>query len=254
VDLVKRKYVVTALRRCRYCRILYRTPIDEPDLNHAFYQETYSSGFTTDCPTAEALGELKTQNFHGTAKDFAGYISLLEALGVGRGQRLLDFGASWGYGVWQLNQAGFDASGFEISRPRAQYAREMVGVNVVERLEDLQGTFDAVFACHVLEHVPRPSEVLQLLPKLLKPGGIFVALTPNGCRESMTKDPARYHRGWGQVHPFYIDREFYHLAFPRQTKLLASWPYDLAALGQWHPDRDCFLDLSGWELLCAVQF
>ena len=253
VDLVKRKYVFTALRRCRDCRILYRTPTDSPELNHIFYQETYSSGFTTDRPTRAELAELKRTNFRGSDKDFAQNISLMKSLGGKQGQRVLDFGASWGYGVWQMTRAGFEATGLEVSHPRAEYAREMLGVKVVERLEDVQGTFDVVIACHVLEHIPRPSTVLHWISRVLRPGGLFIALTPNGSMESMAKDPARYHRGWGQVHPFYIDPEFYDIAFRGHTKLLASWPYDLEALRRWNRDQDCFFDLSGWELLCAVK-
>jgi len=253
-DLVKRKYVFTALRRCQNCRILYRTPTDSPSLNSNFYQDTYSSGFTTDCPTPDLLAKLKRTGFRESPKDFAPRISLLQALGVQPGQRVLDFGASWGYGVWQLGQAGYDVMGFEISRPRARYAREMLGVNVIDNLRDIPGSFDAVFACHLLEHVPRPSQVVDWLPQVLQPGGLFVALTPNGSLECMKTDPARYHRSWGQVHPFYLDKEFYHATFRSQPKLLASWPYDLKELTRWDRRSECRLDLSGWELLCSVAF
>jgi 2-polyprenyl-3-methyl-5-hydroxy-6-metoxy-1,4-benzoquinol methylase len=253
-DLVKRKYVFTALGRCRHCRILYRTPTDSPGLNNAFYQNTYSSGFTTDCPSPELLAQLKGTAFRGSPKDFAGWISLLQALGIQPGQRVLDFGASWGYGVWQLVQAGYDVMGFEISRPRARYAREMLGVSVLENLGDIRGPFDAVFACHLLEHVPRPSQIFEWLPQVLRPGGLLVALTPNGSMECMETNPERYHRGWGQVHPFYLDKEFYNASFSSRPKLLASWPYDLKALSGWDRRSDCRLDLSGWELLCSVVF
>lgn len=253
-DLLKRKYIFTALGRCRHCRILYRMPTDLPQFNAKFYQNTYSSGFTTDCPTPEVLAHLKRTRFQGTPKDFAGRISLLHALGVEPGQRVLDFGASWGYGVWQLLQAGFDAVGFEISQPRARYAREMLVVNVVENLEEVNGPFDAVFACHLLEHVARPFEIFEWVPGVLRPGGLLVAITPNGSMECLKTDPARYHRGWGQVHPFYLDHQFYNTTFHSRPKLLASWPYDLRAIARWDHRSDCRLDMSGWELLCSVAF
>lgn len=251
-DLIKRKYVVTALVRCRECRVLYRMPTDPPQLNAEFYQEAYSSGFTTDCPDESTLARLKQTRFQGTPKDFAERIALLQALGVDRGQRVLDFGASWGYGTWQLSQAGLNVAGFEISRPRAQYAREMLGLNVVDPLENVPGPFDVVFTCHVLEHVPRPAEVFEWLPRVLKPGGLLVAITTNGSMECMKTNPTRYHRGWGGIHPFYLDVEFYRAAFGSRPRLLASVPYDLAAIRQWDHVNTREFDLSGWELLCAV--
>ena len=38
---------------------------------------------------------------------------------------------------------------------------------------------DAVLALHVLEHVDRPDELLAHLASWLRPGGVFVAVTPN---------------------------------------------------------------------------
>ena len=71
------------------------------------------------------------------------------------------------------------------------------------------------------------------------------------CRQT---DPARYHRGWGQVHPFYLDEELYNAAFRSRPKLLASVPYDLEALARWDRSSDWRFDLSGGELLCVVAF
>lgn len=53
-------------------------------------------------------------------------------------RRVLDFGCSRGCGVHQLKQAGYDAFGFEISRPRAELGRCELGVEILDKLEDLQ--------------------------------------------------------------------------------------------------------------------
>lgn len=39
--------------------------------------------------------------------------------------------------------------------------------------------YDAVLALHVLEHVDRPGDLLSHLTSWVKPGGLFVAVTPN---------------------------------------------------------------------------
>jgi 2-polyprenyl-3-methyl-5-hydroxy-6-metoxy-1,4-benzoquinol methylase len=252
--VLKAKYLVTALARCCDCRILYRLPTDGPHFNHTFYQDTYRSGLTTEYPDAQELEGLRREHFRGTPKDLTGRIKMLDALGAAPGQRILDYGASWGYGVWQLVQAGFDAVGFEISRPRARYAREKLGVHVVDDLAQAAGPFDVVFACHVLEHLSRPTDFLNWLPEVLRPGGLLVAFTPNGSVHSLKVNPARYHRGWGLVHPYYLDDEFYCAAFPQQPKVLASPPYDLEEISAWERTTERRLTLSGWELLCVIAF
>ena len=60
--------------------------------------------------------QLLSTRFAGEEKNYAGYIAVLHALGVAEGARMLDFGCSWGYGSWQLAQAGFAVEAFEISR------------------------------------------------------------------------------------------------------------------------------------------
>jgi SAM-dependent methyltransferase len=48
-----------------------------------------------------------------------------------------------------------------------------------DSLADRLGTFDAVLLVHVLEHLPEPERMLQLVRRLLKPGGIFFCEVPN---------------------------------------------------------------------------
>jgi SAM-dependent methyltransferase len=41
------------------------------------------------------------------------------------------------------------------------------------------GSFDVVFSVYVFEHVDRPSELLEEIARVLRPGGICLVLTPN---------------------------------------------------------------------------
>ena len=57
---IKRKYLVTALYLCDKCRLMFRVPKpSEVDNDLQFYQEEYSQGFTTDCPSPSILEELE---------------------------------------------------------------------------------------------------------------------------------------------------------------------------------------------------
>lgn len=40
-------------------------------------------------------------------------------------------------------------------------------------------SFDLIFSCNVLEHIQRPEQVFKEIVRILKPGGVFLAKTPN---------------------------------------------------------------------------
>lgn len=204
-DPIDRKFIVSALHRCRNCRLLYRVPGDDVVDSEAFYQDSYEQGFTTEMPSPARLQELIVTNFNNTEKFFGPRIDVLEALHISSGQHIFDFGCSWGYGSWQLMQAGYHVAAFEISRPRAQYAKEHLGVSLISQMPasradagELAGSFDCFFSSHVIEHIPQPSKAFEYARILLKPGGLFVAFTPNGSLAWRAENPRAWHSSWGK--------------------------------------------------------
>jgi 2-polyprenyl-3-methyl-5-hydroxy-6-metoxy-1,4-benzoquinol methylase len=253
-QLIERKWVVTRLARCAGCRLMYRLPTDSPQFSQRFYQREYQVGFTSTCPTPAALDALIAAGFAGTERDYTRRIAVLEALGVRPGAAVLDYGASWGYGVWQLRASGYDAVGYEISRPRASYAREKLAVRVFERPEDLPRDVDVFFSSHVIEHVPAPCDVISLARRLVRPGGLFVAFTPNGsaARRAKPEQACNVAHMWGQAHPIVLDDVFYRHALPEDPKLIATSPYSLDFVRGWGKRVDRSGDLSGGELLLVA--
>ena len=77
--VVSRKYLVTALRRCESCQLLFRTPTTNPEENASFYQEEYTQGFTTDCPSEDVLSQYLERGFSGGEKDYSNYIDIVPA-------------------------------------------------------------------------------------------------------------------------------------------------------------------------------
>ncbi len=195
--------------------------------------KSYRQGFTSDTPTDEALAQLVAKNFAGSEKDYTNYLNVLSALGGKRGDRLLDFGCSWGYGSYQMKKYGYDVVAFEISKPRCRYAREKLGVKAYDLLDDLkEGNFDIFFSAHVLEHVPAIADVFAYAQKKLKKGGLFVAFTPNGSETYRSRADGAWNQLWNMVHPNFLDDRFYRKAFP--SVLLASDPYDYKKItDQW---------------------
>lgn len=249
-----RKFLVVELVRCSDCALIFRTPTTTAAENESYYQEEYQLGFTTDMPDAATLDQLKASGFRGTGKDFSDRLDLLRQLGATPGQRLLDFGCSWGYGSWQFQQAGYQVQAYEISKPRGDYARAMLGVNVTADLGEIGDGFDVFFSAHVLEHVPNPAETIKFALSRLKPGGLFVALTPNGSLQHRGAEPHGWHQAWGLNHPNMLDEVFYARCFPGLPQLYAAMPCDTAALSQFASDqKSVTLPLVGGELLCAVR-
>jgi 2-polyprenyl-3-methyl-5-hydroxy-6-metoxy-1,4-benzoquinol methylase len=240
---------------------MYRVPADDAAINHRFYQTSYRQGNTSQVPNSLDLERFLQSGFQDSDISYGYYISVLHELGLSEGARIFDYGCSWGYGSWQLMRAGYQVQACEISRPRAAFARENLGVDCAP---DVCGkmfggasrhSFDCFFSAHVLEHVPSPSQIIELARLALRPGGFFVAFTPNGSNAFRLVDATAWHRLWGQVHPNLIDDEFYCRAFASNPLYLDTSPADLDAVagfatGEVTSNRV----LAGSELLCIGRF
>jgi SAM-dependent methyltransferase len=178
---------------------MFRVPKNEPGRAERFYQEEYRQGFTSDCPMPDQLDSLIRTRFSGTPKDYTGYIRFLTAAHVHPGSMVYDFGCSWGYGSWQLQQAGYEVASYEISVPRASYARQFLGCRMMSPGE-LDHATDCLFSAHVIEHMDNPRELWRIADAVLKPNGRVVLFFPNGSLER-----AGVHSTWGQVHPLLLD-------------------------------------------------
>lgn len=247
---VDQKYFVTTLVRCQTCQLMYRAPTTSAAESQRFYQSRYSQGSTTDLPSDAELERLIATGFK-SHDEFKSYIQVLESLGVEPGQRVFDFGCSWGYGSWQLKHHGFVIEAFEISALRAKFARDKLGLDVCDSMDEVAGSYDVFFTSHVLEHVPSVEAAIAAAFRLLRPGGLFVAFTPNGSAAYRSRSPASWHRMWGNVHPQLLDDHYYKNRFQGFVTAMDSSPYKLGELADWSRkrDRSVSMDLSGHELL-----
>ncbi len=71
-------------------------------------------------------------DFAGTEKERSTYLKVIQAAGIRPGMGVLDFGCSWGYGRWQLRQAGYKVLSYEISSPRSRCAESMLGCTLID--------------------------------------------------------------------------------------------------------------------------
>jgi ubiquinone/menaquinone biosynthesis C-methylase UbiE len=96
--------------------------------------------------------------------------------------RLLDIGCGAGTILQAARRAGWNAEGLEISKPAVDYVRSQ-GFKVFQG--DLSSApypddyFDVVTASELLEHVADPLSMLKHTARILRPGGLLWATTPN---------------------------------------------------------------------------
>ena len=173
--------------------------------------------------------------------DYDSYIAELVRLGIKPGDRVFDFGCSWGDGSYQLRAAGYDVLSYDIAVDRRSFGEDRLGVTLVENPDEiveghaLFNSFDCFFSAHVLEHVPVPSKIINLAWRCLKPGGIFVAFFPNGNAAYRRNAPKSWRNMWGDVHPNFLDDQFFKAHFKSQV------PEFFARAGQ---DKDNYYELG----------
>lgn len=244
------------LRRCGQCALLYRWPSESAAEMETFYQQHYKqAGLTTDLPDASALKLLLAKGFKGSSKDFSKVLAVFRAIGLPAGARILDFGANWGYGVWQFQQAGYEAMGYELSKPRAEFSKEL-GVQLLTDWCDVvqAGPFDVVFSSHVLEHTPDPAQALRDQLAVLKTNGFLIALFPNGSDAFRLAEPQAFHQLWGHVHPVMLNDRFIsetlktHIVF--QGSLTDK---DIAILDRWDQQNNACASCAASELLVVAR-
>jgi 2-polyprenyl-3-methyl-5-hydroxy-6-metoxy-1,4-benzoquinol methylase len=138
-----------------------------------------------------------------------------------RNGRLLEIGSGYGYFLEMASQSGWKAEGVEISKYASAIARSR-GCQVHQ--EDLltlslpTESYDVVAMWDVIEHFPRPGEILRRCAELLRPGGVLILRTPN----ARALCP-----GGGLIRAAYR-----HLAYPANTPehVFHFTPEDLTAL------------------------
>jgi len=242
---------------CQNCKLMFRHPVDTPEFLHNFYQSAYQPNFSkqvrsiTELPTDDELVQLMRNNFPGK-RDHSPFIRALLKSDSGR---ILDFGCSWGYSIYQLRQAGYDAEGFETSRMRAEFGKK-IQVQIHYDLDKVRPDLDLIMSNHAIEHLPIIKDFVNFSIEHLKDDGIFMAFCPNGSPEFKNREPHTFHVNWGFLHPNYLDVEFAAETFKRNPYLILTgdWTYELDRLQSWDGKSQVIGDRrDGRELLIIAK-
>lgn len=174
--------------------------------------------FDTDTGTLPGVGD-QARHDQRAARMFA-RINALVALPAGDRLRLLDVGCSTGALMRSARSAGIDAEGVEPA-VRAARAAQTAGLTVFAgTLADAalpSARYHAVTLMEVIEHLPRPGDVLREIRRVLVPNGVAVIGTGNAASWTVRLMGG----GWDY---FQVGRHGGHISFftPESLRRLAG--------------------------------
>lgn len=119
--------------------------------------------------------------------------------------RILDIGCSAAFFLMVAKEAGWQPQGVEIAPWAAEFSNKELGVNVFNGvLQDAHfpdNHFDIVFSSHVMEHIASPSDLLNEMTRILRPGGVHVTVIPTQFASPSWKITSQF---YGDPPPFHV--------------------------------------------------
>jgi SAM-dependent methyltransferase len=132
---------------------------------------TYSAAPTSEAPLRFYVEQGAGLEFLARSVFVAAQLPVVNYLDVGCG---FGFGLDMAKRIFGWNAIGLDPGAL------ATAGRDMLGVTIKdELLSSLEGTYDAIVATEVLEHIAHPHAFLSEVHARLSPTGTFILSTPN---------------------------------------------------------------------------
>ena len=162
--------------RCRRCGLVRLSPRPTAAAARKLYAEDYYlyGGYDDYVRTFETYRAL-------FEKYFATRLGLVRRHVRGPG-RLLECGCAHGFQLDWLRRQGWEVAGNEVSPHAAAYARDRLGLSVLEGpLETAPlpaAAFDVIYMVDILEHLSDPRPALANVRRALSPGGVLLVQCP----------------------------------------------------------------------------
>ncbi len=95
----------------------------------------------------------------------------------------LDVGCATGRLLQYMRGRGWNVKGIEVCRPAAMYGINKYQLDIYPGTIETAGlpdkSFDVVHSSHLIEHLIDPCSFISETARLLKPGGLFIVVTPD---------------------------------------------------------------------------
>lgn len=133
------------------------------------------------------MPELESMEHFFSASEKRRLEAVNSLLSLKKGARILDAGCGTGHLLEIFASRGYDTFGTDLgfeSIKRASVRLKDKGLSVrfsrgdIYRLPFGDASFDAVFACEILEHLENPSDAVREAARVIKPGGYLIVSTP----------------------------------------------------------------------------
>ncbi|MBL6871863.1 MAG: hypothetical protein ISQ95_04630 [Flavobacteriales bacterium] len=254
LEKIDSKFIITSLYNCQDCHLNHRHPKDSPKWLEKFYQKEYKidTHIMTYLPSDEELEILKKEGFNKLRSIHSYIDSLFQSKPV----NIIDYGCSWGYNVFKLQKSGFNAVGYEVSKPRANFGQEKLGVQIYTKESDIPMDQDLFLSSHVIEHLADLSSFISFSKTRIKGNGIFMAFCPNGNKEYRNREQDIWHGSWGDLHVNLLDVEFAKEVFKNNPYLILSgdWIFNPEEIKVWDGiSQKVGKKLDGKELLIIAK-
>lgn len=184
------------LVRCENCDLVFvSNPPSESELSEMY---SFDSGYH-----AKLEVDAFTTKFHKREADRNLDLLLRHA----KAGRLLDIGCSTGMFLVAAKKAGWVGVGLEYSPDSSRVARDVHGLDVRTGALAMDtyapNSFDVITLWDVIEHIPNPKQAMELISRILAPGGLLMLKTPNvdGIYPTTSFRLARALNFWGHPEP-----------------------------------------------------